>query len=106
MISQGMLQVKFHTYIPSYIDQLFRNLLALVFPLEEASVDCSTYSHLTYSEENGLRYAAGYITRKLITQLQRSSHLFKDELLACLQALSEDLGEMKDESDDWIDAVD
>ena len=82
-------------------------MLALVFPFEEASVDYSTYaSRLTYSEENGLRYAAGYIPRKLITQLHRSSHLLKDELIACLQALSEDSGEMKDESEDWIDAVD
>ena len=44
--------------------------------------------------------------RKLITQLQKLSHLLKDELIACLQALSEDLGEKKDKSEDWIDAVD
>ena len=53
-----------------------------------------------------MRHAAGYIPRKLITQLQRTSHLLKDELIAYLQALSEDLGEMKDESEDWVDAVD
>ena len=43
----------------------------------------------------------------LYTQLQKSAHEMKEELMLCLSELNDvDPNEMEDDSNDWMDAVD
>ena len=87
-------------------ERLFRKVLVSTFPVEQDNDHCSR-SQLTYMEENGLRYATGYVPRKLIARLQKSGHPLKENLIECLETLTDTSMEInEDVSEDWMNTVD
>ena len=65
----------------------------------------SNEASLSYLEKNALRYAAGYVTRHLRKQLQRSAHPNKAEFELCLLDLN-DAEISTDDSEDWVRSID
>ncbi len=68
---------------------IFEEIIKIQLPTQ---TDCrSTHSStpLDLKESNALRYCGGYIVRSLKKKIKKSACLFKDELLHCLQELTE-----------------
>ena len=65
---------------------------------------CSS-DDLTYAETNAICYAAGYVPRTLRKRLSRSSDANKLDLMLCLDDLLDDGSEEKNESTDWLKAI-
>ena len=65
---------------------------------------------LDYEEQNAVRYAAGHITRALTRKIGRSAHPLKQQLILCLNELTENEMDMDADSDhpsrEWVNAVD
>ena len=89
-------------------DTVFKDMISMQFPVA-AQMEGSTHHEvqLDYKEKNALRYVGGYVTRALYQKLQKSKHLMKKELCACLTEMNDvDPDEMHDESDDWMNTID
>ena len=66
------------TFFQYITDVIFKEMIKREFPL--TSIDGgSNEAPLSYLEKNALRYSAGYVTRNLRKQLQRSAHPNKVE---------------------------
>ena len=70
------------------------------FPISTSSPAFEKPS-LSFEEVNAIRYSVGYIPRALQKKLENSSHKLKEELILCLQELTEDDG-VADQSQEWI----
>ena len=68
---------------------------------KEVTVETS----LSYEEANTLRYAAGYICKKVESKIKASTHPMKDKLILCLMDLCDEDEEVTNTSD-WINAID
>ena len=72
--------------------RIFKELIKEQFPAP-LSPDAESGSQcFSYEEKNALNYAAGYIPKALRKQLEHSSHQLKEELISCLNELTEDDG--------------
>ena len=85
-------------------DSAFKARIKAQFVVDQSPATICTQG-LSY-EENALRYAAGYIPRALRRKLERSSHCLKEELILCLEDLTEDQEELSDFSEDWTNLID
>ena len=71
--------------------KVFEQIVKSNFSLPEAA--CNNSSQLTDDEENGLRYAAGFVIRSVRKKIAKAHHPYKSGMLAVLALL-------KEESDD------
>ena len=65
------------------------------YPLPATSESLQPLPHLTFEEENALRYAAGYVVKHLREKIERNSNPLKESLCGCL----EDMCKSDDEDD-------
>ena len=84
---------------------IFKKLIELQFPIPPEDGSEHPDRPLTFEEKNALRYVAGYVCRKIRTNLEKSSLEGKDEMIFCVMSFA------GDEDDDsctevWMDAVD
>ena len=90
-------------YISNFI---FKKLLISHHPVDSTIPDID-HQNLTYEEVNGLRYAAGWVSRTLKKELKKSGHPLKDNLQLCLWDLLDDgdEDEQQNDSKDWVDEI-
>ena len=80
-------------------DHVFRQLIKTHFPLEQEHHPSQQQSlDLTYEEESGLRYAAGYVCRAMKKKLGSND----PDMLSCIEELADSSeNESSDPSNDW-----
>ena len=90
------------------VDRMFKAIIGIRFTFQAATCgSCNDEAVLTYDEQNALRYAAGYIPKQLRSQLQRSSHPLKRELMWRLLDLTDETDDVTDdELEDWLNMID
>ena len=85
---------------------MFEDLIKTQYPVgkfEEPLVP----EDITYDDANVIRYAAGYVCRKVMKKIEKSSSANKQNLMKCLAGLLEEDGESSaSASTHWIDAID
>ena len=69
-------------------DILFRKLL--YDQCTTTSQSTSSSSAITEREANAIRYAAGYVCKKLQKKIEMSKHKYKEEMVLCLMDLTKD----------------
>ena len=92
----------FYQYIGDYI---FKQLIALKYPVTGGESCAERSETLSYEELNGLRYAAGYVPRAIRKKVTKSGHPVREDLLMCLSQLEETDDVVTDDSQDWINAT-
>ena len=65
--------------------KVFEQIVKSNFSLPEAA--CNNFSQLTDDEENGLRYAAGFVIRSVRKKIAKAHHPYKSGMLAVLALL-------------------
>ena len=93
----------FYQYVGDYI---FKQMITLKYPLTNQETCVEESETLSYEELNGLRYAAGYVPRAIRKKVTKSGHPLKKDLLVCLSQLEETDNITRDDSHDWINAID
>ena len=82
-------------------DHIFRQLIAQHFPVETSSTQPLSQD-LTYEEESGLRYAAGYVCRAMRNKFATTD----SDIALCDNELTNDDGQgSSDWSSDWTKLV-
>ena len=88
-------------------DIVFNHLIKEHFTTPSEPTQDTCTPTLDYNEKNALCYISGYITRQAYCKFKDSKHELKDELCLCLAEMNDvDPDEMKDESNEWMTAVD
>ena len=85
-------------------DLLFKELVKHKYPLPATTLS-KPLPAMNYEEHNAVRYAAGYVVRRLRQRLERGSHPRKEEMVLSLVGMCEDDSE-DDCSTDWTKAID
>ena len=93
----------FYQYVGDYI---FKQLIALKYPVTGGESCAEISETLSYEELNGLRYAAGYVPRAIRKKVTKSGHPLRKDLLVCISQLEETDDVVTDDSQDWINAID
>ena len=85
---------------------LFWKISSSTYPIDRLQQE--NQPSLDYEEENVIRYTAGYVTRALTRKIRRSAHRLKQQLILCLNELTEDEVDMNTEhpSRKWVNAID
>lgn len=85
---------------------LFTQLIKKHHPVAHMDMPLEVVENLTYEEKNALRYAAGYVPRNLMSKVKNSGLVNTKSLSLCLVDIMEEDGDIGDESQDWLKAVD
>ena len=93
----------FYQYVGDYI---FKQLIALKYPVTGGESCTERSETLSYEELNGLWYAAGYFPQVIRKKVTKSGHPLREDLLVCLSQLEETDDVVTDDSQDWINAID
>ena len=87
-------------------DYIFKQLIALKYPVTGGESCAERSETLSYEELNGLQYAPGYVPRAIRKKVTKSGHPLREDLLVCLSQLKETDDVGADDSQDWINAID
>ena len=85
---------------------VFKQLVQRNHTLTETQQSSEPHFVPTYEEKNGIRYAAGWVTRALKKKLPKSSLPQRKDLQLCLWDLLDDGDEGAHESKEWVEMVD
>ena len=93
------------TFYQEVTDLMFECMVQAAFPVERES-EASSADPITYSDANVIRYAAGYVARKVKEKICKSALPNKPALIKCLMGLLEEEEEEASPSADWLNLVD
>lgn len=88
-------------FIQTVSSRIFDYLLKEKFPLSQCTTDEHYTPHLTYEEENAVRYVGGYVVRTLKKQVSRD-----EEVVVALNDLVESVDQEAEESEEWLGSID
>ena len=94
------------TFYQEVTDLIFEELVQKAFPVVYEG-NTSPAASITYEDANVIRYAAGYICRKVYDKIQKLSQSNKPQLMKCVMELLEEDGAVPfTASADWVNEVD
>ena len=93
------------TFYQEVTDLIFEQLLQANFPILQ-SEQTSEPASITYEDANVIRYAAGYVCRKIYDQIEKSSRPNKVDLMKCVMMLQDEDKEPTTTTADWVNEVD
>ena len=76
------------------------------FPLPAKNDTGQAESELSYTEENALRYASGYVVRSVFEDIQKRNHDSQSALLEVLIEICQSEHATRDSSEEWLQSVD
>ena len=86
-------------------DAIFKELITIDTQVTESEL--SLAQPITYEDANVIRFAAGYVCRKVHEKIKKSRQPNRRDLLSCITELLEDEGDIDSTpSTDWIRAID
>ena len=95
-------------HIPAFYqavtDHIFKEMFVAITPVQERLLQ--PIQPLSYEDVNVIRFAAGYVCRKVYTKVNNSRHPNKEELLSCIMELVERGDVEPSSSTDWVREVD
>ena len=80
---------------------MFERMVQAAFPLEK-ECELSSADFITYGDANMIRYAAGYVCRKVKEKIIDSALLNKPTLMKCVMGLLEEGEADASPSADWL----
>ena len=84
--------------------EFFKDVVKHEFQLIISHASCAC--QLTYDDESGLRYVAGYVCRKLLDKLESSSIHHKTDMILTLMEFGGKGLESEHASEEWMKALD
>jgi len=97
-VSKQQPTVAFHQNVTH---QLFKELIKLEFTVDDPQ-NPKPMPPLTHEEKNAVRYIAGYVCRKVHSQLKESSCPGKAEMMLCLSDMNGGDIDEEEHTDEWL----
>ena len=85
--------------------KMFDDLVLLLLPLSSKETTTAIQPELTASEENALRYAAGYVVHAVQNKVKKRKDPMREAMLYGLSDMSQSDG-ICDSSETWLNTVD